>query len=130
MEPRAPTPEEIELVTLLLPDGAFPDVDLYQAQADHLQVTGKCDCGCPTVDFTVDTSQARQATFHGDPLLPVEAEAGDGDNYVQVILFARHGWLESLELVYYSTHPPTSFPARSELRFVTHPPKADNPGHR
>lgn len=38
---------------------------------------------------------------------------------MQLILFARHGWLESLELVYYSHDPPTDFPATSELRLIT-----------
>jgi hypothetical protein len=125
VEPRDPTPEEIELVKLLLPDGAFPNVDIYRAQADHLRVTGKCSCGCPTVNFTVDAAHAQQATFHGDPLLPIEAEAGEGENYVQLILFAGHGWLESLELVYYSQLPPANFPAQPELRLVTRPPRID-----
>jgi hypothetical protein len=104
---------------MLLPDGAFPDVELYRQQADHLVVTGRCQCGCPTVSFTVDSSKAPRARFHGTPLLPVEAEAGDGEDLVQLILFARHGWLESLELVYYSPQPPTKFPAPAELRLVT-----------
>jgi hypothetical protein len=126
VEPRDPTAEEIELLRLLLPPGAFPDVDIYRAQTDHLQVSGKCDCGCPTVDFSVDTERAAQATFHGDPLLPIEAEAGQGENYVQLILFARHGWLESLELVYNAEQPPTRFPALSQLRFTTRPPRIDS----
>ena len=125
MDPRDPTVAEIELVKLLLPHGAFPDVDIYRQQADHLKVTGKCSCGCPTVDFTVDTSSAPRATFRGDPLLPVEAEAGEAEKYVQVILFARHGWLESLELVYYSEHPPANFPDRSDLRLTHRPPRID-----
>lgn len=123
MNLRAPTAEEIQLVKMLLPDGAFPDIDLYRRQADHLTVTAKCACGCPTVDFTIDTNKAAQATFHGDPLLPIEAEAGEGEDYVQLILFARDGWLESLELVYYSEHAPRDFPDPSALRLVTRPPR-------
>ncbi len=57
--------------------------------------------------------------FHDTPLLPAEAEAGDGDDLVQLSLFARHGWLESLELVYYSPKPPTEFPALAEVRLFT-----------
>lgn len=71
------------------------------------------------MNFTVDSSQAPRARFHGTPLLPVEAEAGEDENFVQLILFARHGWLESLELVYYSPDPPTKFPTTSDLRLVT-----------
>jgi hypothetical protein len=71
------------------------------------------------VNFTVDSSAAPRACFHGTPLLPVEAETGDGDDLVQLILMARHGWLESLEIVYYSREPPTEFPAPTDLRLVT-----------
>lgn len=123
MDPRDATAEEIALVKLLLPPGAFPDVDIYRRQADHLRVTGKCDCGCPTVNFTVDASRAQQATFHGDPLLPIEAEIGADENYMQLILFARDGWLESLELVYYNSIPPRAFPALADLHVVTRPPQ-------
>jgi hypothetical protein len=126
MEPRVLTPEEITLLKLLLPDGAFPDVDIYRQQAEHLTVTGKCRCGCPTVDFTVDTFQAPQAAFSGNPApLPIEAEAGEGENYVQVILFARHGWLELLELVYFTEHTPVTFPDPADLRLITCQPKTE-----
>jgi hypothetical protein len=58
----------------------------------------------------------------------LKAEAGHGDDLVQLILFARHGWLESLELVYYSPKPPTEFPAASELRLVTLERESDHQG--
>jgi hypothetical protein len=48
----------------------------------------------------------RERPSAGDPLLPIEAEIGESETYVQVILFARHGWLESLELVYHTEQPP------------------------
>ena len=49
---------------------------------------------------------------------------GEGENFVQLILFARDGWLESLELVYYSERPPHNFSSPSDLRLVTRPPRA------
>lgn len=114
---------------LLLPADEFPDVDVYRVQADHLAVTGKCTCGCPTVHFTVDATKARRATVRGKPILPVEAEAGDptGNDYVQLILFARDGWLESLELVWFGPHPPARFPQLSEIRLLS-PPSEGSPG--
>ena len=126
MDPRDATAEEIALLKLLLPADAFPDVSIYREQAEHLKVTGKCNCGCPTVNFTVDAARAQQATFHGDPLLPVEAETGDGEDYMQLILFARHGWLESLELVYYNSNPPKAFPPLADLRVVTRGPQGED----
>jgi hypothetical protein len=110
---------------MLLPKGAFPDVEVYRAQADHLVVTGQCPCGCPTVNFAVDSSAAARARFHGTPLLPVEAEAGDGEDLVQLILSAHRGWLESLELVYYTPDPPTKLPRATELRLITRAPVSD-----
>jgi hypothetical protein len=74
-------------------------------------VTDRCPCGCPTVSFSVDTSAAGRATFCGNPLLPVEAETGEGENFKQLILFARDGLLESLELVYYGDNLPQSSPS-------------------
>jgi hypothetical protein len=43
-------------------------------------------------------------------LLPIEGEAGEGSECIQLIVFARDGWLESLELVYHSEAPPSSLP--------------------
>lgn len=112
---------------LLLPDDAFPDVRIYLEQADHLEVVGKCGCGCPSLMLDIDASRARQANFHGDPLLPIEAEAGEGDNFVQLILFAPTGWLEYLELVCHG-EVMTSFPAVAELRLVNRWRGADTTG--
>jgi hypothetical protein len=118
MDPRPPTAREKELVYLLLPRGAFPDVDIYRSQVEHLMVTDRCPCGCPTVSFSVDTSAAGRATFRGNPLLPVEAETGDGESLEQLILFARSGFLESLELVYYGDKPPSELPEPAKLRLL------------
>src|SRR5579884_1092757 len=97
---RPPTQRELDIVRMLLLPGAFPDVDVYRHQADHLTVTGRCACGCPSVKFRVDGSEAKRAPFHGNPLLPIEARAGDeeDEDFIQIILFAREGWLEYLEL--------------------------------
>jgi hypothetical protein len=65
----------------------------------------------------VEKPQARQARFHGDPLLPVEAE-GTGPDFVQVLVFAPFGWLEYLELVCFNEPALTRFPPISELRRV------------
>lgn len=116
MEPRRLTSHEAELLCFLLPDRAFPDVETYRDQIAHAQVTGGCGCGCPSIALRVDPP-ARRAHFHGDPLLPVEAE-GTGKDFVQVLLFARDGWLEYLELVCFDEPAVTAFPSPSELRRV------------
>lgn len=53
--------------------------------------------------------------------MPVEAEMGDGESLKQIILFAREGFLESLEIVYYEDNPPSEFPEPEQLRLITRP---------
>jgi hypothetical protein len=116
MEPRRLTASETQLLHLLLPHRAFPDVEIYRAQITHARVVGGCGCGCPSIALSVDT-QARRARFHGDPLLPTEGE-GTGTDFVQVLLFAPRGWLEYLELVCFDEPVLTQFPPPSSLRVV------------
>ncbi|KUI29352.1 hypothetical protein [Mycobacterium sp. GA-2829] len=116
MNPRNLTVSEAELLRFLLPEGAFPDVGIYRDQVAHARVIGGCGCGCPSIALSVDP-RARRARFHGDPLLPVEAE-GAGADFVQVLVFARAGWLEYLELVCFDGPALRAFPPASGLRRV------------
>jgi hypothetical protein len=116
----ARTLTQTERATLLrlLPSDGFSGVDEYRAQVEQTTVAGRCPCGCPTIDLQVDRSRAPRSPVPGTPLLPVEAELGEGEDYSQLILFARDGWLESLELVYYSEVPPTELPDPGAWRIV------------
>ena len=116
VELRPLTLYEVELLGFLLPAGAFPDVDVYRDQIPHARVSGVCGCGCPSIALSV-TPQVRRARFHGDPLLPVEAE-GAGRDFVQVLLFAPDGSLQYLELVCFDEPALTAFPSPLELRRV------------
>ena len=102
--PRELSRREREALLMLLPDGAFTDVEVYRRQAEHATVTELCPCGCPTIDISVDRDAVPRAAA-GTPLLPVEAYAGDGEAHLELILFARSGYLESLELVYIDSYP-------------------------
>jgi hypothetical protein len=110
MSPRPLTLRERESLLTLLPDGGFAGVDEYRAQVEHAVVVGRCSCGCPSIDLAVDHSRAPHAPLAGTPLLPVEAQAREGDEHLELILFAPEGWLETLELVYYSDTPPAELP--------------------
>lgn len=118
MEPRALTQTERASLLRLLPEDAFPGVAEYRTQVDHVTVVGRCSCGCPTVELEVDRTRAAQSPALGAPLLPLEGEAGNGDAFVQLIVFAPRGWLESLELVYYSDTPPAELPDPDSWRVV------------
>ena len=118
MEPRALTEREKETLLRLLPLDGFPGVRDYRSQANHLEVTEECTCGCATINFRVDVGAAPPSDYPGVPLLPLEARAVDPTDPalpVEVILFAREGVLESLEIVYYGSAPPPEFPDPGEL---------------
>lgn len=44
---------EKSLAKRLLRDFASPGAIAFLPQLDHARVTGRCSCGCPTVDLTV-----------------------------------------------------------------------------
>lgn len=110
MHPRALTSRERETLLCLLPEGGFDGVEQYRQQVEHATVIGRCPCGCPTITLEIDRSLAPRSTVGGTPLLPLEGWAGEGDQLVELILFAPEGWLQSLELVYYTEKPPSDLP--------------------
>lgn len=79
----------------LLRDYAPPEALAFLQQLDHARVTGRCSCGCPTVDLSVP-KQFRVA----DPPLnrPLADSFGRVDGrLVGVMLFQADGLLCSLE---------------------------------
>jgi hypothetical protein len=119
--PRSLTQHEREVLLLLLPRDGFEEVDVYRAQVDAATVTGMCSCGCATINLEVGPD-APAATFVGTPLLPTEARGQDPSDPslpVEIILFAREGTLESLEIVHYGDEPPKYFPAAQDLKTIT-----------
>lgn len=106
---------------LLLPPNGFTGADVYRAQADQATVTGMCSCGCATINLAVAPGAPR-APVVGTPLLPIEGRGHDPSDPslpVEIILFAREGTLEMLEIVHYGITPPEQFPAADDLRAVT-----------
>jgi hypothetical protein len=83
--------------------------------ARHAEVTGLCSCGCPTFSLSVDKSQCSPAEI--DPRASVKhAHSDDLDPPIDLLLFARGGWLEAVELVWYGDAPPSSFPPLSHFK--------------
>jgi hypothetical protein len=117
--PRALTTREREVLSLLLPRDGFADVDVYRAQLDDATVTGGCSCGCATICLAIG-SEAPRATPAGPhpSLLAIEAHGKDPSDPnlpVGIILFAKNGALDSLEIVYFGDTPPKEFPATERL---------------
>jgi hypothetical protein len=87
-------------------------------QADVLTVVWECTCGCATVNFEVDRSRSSAAGDLCSPVTEAASRARDTDEFSELILFLKDGWLSSLEIVWYSK-PIPEFPPVSEFEPAT-----------
>jgi hypothetical protein len=103
--PRSLTERERVVMQAML-TVSFPGVEELRAQLPALLVSGRCRCGCPTIDFSqpVELSGLRHvvnATVRG---------TNDG-----LVLFTSEGFLCSLEYAGTSDEHPDEFPAPDQL---------------
>ena len=93
MNPRPIAPAETELVRWLLARaGLRTAVDALATQVAGLLVAGRCDCGCPSVEFLVEGLSATASI-----VAEAEGQTPDGTS-VGVLLWARAGRLSGLEV--------------------------------
>ena len=100
---RAVSDVERAVLRLLL-SANFDGVAELRAQVDRATVTGRCACGCPSVELAVPDDVPRSPRT--GRLAPVEARAGDQT----IILFLDDGRLSYLELVDVGDRPPGGWP--------------------
>jgi hypothetical protein len=119
IEPRRTTDDERAVLGLLLsPD--VEGVDALRQQARSALVVGRCDCGCPTINFRVPGDAVSRVVLRGR-LWPVEGRVDSHDAAApgqEIILFVDEGRLSSLELVYYTQTPPASWPRVADIELV------------
>jgi hypothetical protein len=107
-EPRPLTPNErTTLDTLLAAD--FPGAAELRAQAATARVTGRCGCGCPSINLVVDGALP-VAELADDPVA-FEADGPDGG----LIVFAEEGRLSCLEYWSVGDEPPAAFPPPGQI---------------
>lgn len=94
-EDRPLAPEEKGLAEYLLGHVAPPEAVAFIPQLDHARVTGKCSCGCPTIDLAVP-HEFRVADPPEDRPLADATGRVDG-KLVGVMLFQSRGLLSVLE---------------------------------
>ncbi|HET6710630.1 hypothetical protein [Amycolatopsis sp.] len=99
--------ERTTLDTLLAAD--FPGAAELRAQAPTARVTGRCGCGCPTIDLAVAEATPRAQV---ESRVAVEAEVPDGG----LIVFVEDGRLSGLEYWTTADDPPAAFPPPEEIR--------------
>ena len=109
--PRPLSSEERVLVEFIL-RADFPGSEKLREQIDSVEVVGRCECGCGTVNLRVRGASDNRSV---EGLLPAEAH-GEG---VDVLLFARAGFLSCLELVFHDDRLPRPFPSPRDLRLVS-----------
>ncbi len=115
------TPAEREVLTVLLA-GDFAGATELRAQAETARVTGRCGCGCPTVDLEVDaTLPVAEVTERA----AVEVDAPDGG----LIVFVDDGRLSGLEYWTTGDEPPVAFPAPEEIRSAEEAHQRDRDQH-
>lgn len=86
-----------------------PGIDELRAQVDGLQVSGGCDCGCPTIYFAhPDTSPGSNHLADGSL-----ADTNDG-----LLLFTSGPYLDSLEYMAIDEPTPVEFPPAAALTSV------------
>lgn len=75
-----------------------PGIDALRRQADSAIVVGKCPCGCATIYLAVEDPAATESSFRGVIRGGMRRDLARPDYWWGLILFARGGWLESLEV--------------------------------
>ena len=112
--PRALTAEETALIRRLLEHRDFPGRDELLGQVPIARVIGRCSCGCATVELATDRSPADEAAQEPIPTEATvldESEGGIGG----VLLFAKDGCLDQLEVYSYEDKPIGSLPSPDRL---------------
>ncbi|MEU7565174.1 hypothetical protein AB0A99_04025 [Streptomyces fradiae] len=107
-----PLPADAAATLRALLAGPDPVSGALRAQIPHARVTGRCGCGCVTLDLAVDRTAVAPAPERGNPAADAWYAMPDDAG---VMVFADDGYLSSLELYSASGDPLTTWP---EPRFL------------
>lgn len=94
-EDRPLSDDEKKVAEHLLRNAAPPEAIAFLPQLEHARVTGKCSCGCPTVDLNVPPEFRVLNPPTDRPL--ADAMGRVGGKLVGVMLFQNGGLLSLLE---------------------------------
>ncbi|WP_455352821.1 hypothetical protein [Streptomyces sp. SYSU K217416] len=101
------SPDAAAVLTALLA-GTDPVSTALRAQIPYARVTGRCGCGCATVDLRVDRARAAPAPAHDSPA--VEASYNTSPVGAGVLVFTDEGYLSGLEIYSVEDDPITNWP--------------------
>jgi hypothetical protein len=107
------TPEERATLEFLLID-EIPRVDQLRTQAESAQVSGRCDCGCPTIDLAIDEYAPIWTPGVSVDRIVAMAFSRGMERPAELLLHALDGRLIELEYVDMAgNQPQASFPPLS-----------------
>lgn len=110
--PRPLTSAELAVVRRLLDVGGIDDAR-YGEQLAALRVVGRCDCGCPTVDFALaGREEAPPSTSR--PLVDTFGTTPEGQS-IGLILWATPDELTGLETYSLGSEESYSLPRAEEI---------------
>jgi hypothetical protein len=90
----------------------FPGAAELRAQVDSTVVSGRCACGCPSVDLVVEGDVQRAPVTSGTPVnAEVDGVLGGG-----LIVFVNNGRLSGLEYYSVEEQNPSDWPDLTQNR--------------
>jgi hypothetical protein len=119
-ESRGLTTDEVRVLRWLLTVGAaITGTDAEQAaaylpQIDELRVSGRCDCGCPSIDLALVESTQMPVDDASYTLADVDGRSPEG-TAIGLILRAKSGCLSELEAYAHDCITPFSLPTDQQL---------------
>lgn len=105
--------EQALVDALLTPE--FPGAEALREQAKALLARPGCTCGCGTIDLLPQGDPPRSTTTNPAPS-EGRVRNATGEDVGGLLLFIRHGLLESLEI--YSHDEPLPLPLLVDVEFV------------
>lgn len=93
----------------LLERASPPELDLLSEQLEAASVISECECVCPTVSLTVDSTRAKRVSYSAKPVATADYDGGS------IMVWIEDGWLSHLEIYWWSDDAPTEFPDLSQL---------------
>ncbi|MGW7411188.1 hypothetical protein [Streptomyces sp. NPDC054863] len=101
------TPDAAAVLDVLL-DGPGAVLAALREQVPYVRVTGRCRCGCATVDLGVDRAAVAAAPGHSSPV--AEGFCADSEYGAGVLLFTADGYLSGLEIYTGADEPEAGWP--------------------
>jgi hypothetical protein len=114
-EARDLTPAERDLLDAMLDVEGLIDAKSLRLQAAAARASSSCACGCGSIYLIVDETRIPPVDAVSLPVVEGDAFSNGGDVIGGVLLFARDGMLDNLE-VYSLADEPLPLPSRDRVR--------------